>query len=98
MNRRAFLERLGFGTVAAAAAAAATGVLDIERLLWIPGEKTIFLPTVETTDVAWVDALMRKDLRLLKDRLSLATHFNRAYDQSFTVGQTVNVRLPRRFH
>lgn len=42
MNRRAFLARLGFGTVAAAAAA--TGALDLERLLWTPGEKTIFLP------------------------------------------------------
>lgn len=42
MNRRKFLARLGFGTVAAAAAA--SGVLDVERLLWVPGEKTIFLP------------------------------------------------------
>ena len=42
MDRRAFLARLGFGTVAAAAAA--SGVLDLERLLWTPGERTIFLP------------------------------------------------------
>ncbi len=42
LNRRDFLRRLGFGTVAAAAAA--SGVLDIERLLWVPGEKTIFVP------------------------------------------------------
>jgi hypothetical protein len=42
MDRRAFLRRLGFGTVAAAAAA--TGAIDIERLLWTPGEKTIFIP------------------------------------------------------
>lgn len=42
MNRRAFLRALGFGTVAAAAAA--TGVLDIERLLWQPGERSIFIP------------------------------------------------------
>ncbi len=46
MNRRAFLARLGFGTVAAAAAA--TGVIDIEKLLWVPGEKTIFLPPSPT--------------------------------------------------
>jgi hypothetical protein len=47
MNRRAFLHALGFGTVAAAAAA--TSVLDLERLLWVPGEKTIFIPTVPIT-------------------------------------------------
>lgn len=42
MDRRSFLRKLGFGTVAAAAAAT-TGV-DIEKLLWEPGEKTILLP------------------------------------------------------
>ncbi len=40
MNRRAFLGWLG-GTAAGVAAASA---LDVERLLWVPGEKTIFLP------------------------------------------------------
>ena len=38
MNRRQFLARLGLG----AAAVAATAVLDPERLLWVPGQKTIF--------------------------------------------------------
>ncbi len=42
LNRRDFLRRLGFGTVAAAAAA--SGVLDVERMLWQPGEKAIFIP------------------------------------------------------
>ncbi len=46
MNRRTFLTRLGFGTVAAAAAA--TGAIDIERLLWVPSEKTIFIPSPQT--------------------------------------------------
>jgi hypothetical protein len=38
INRRAFLRRLGFGTVSAAAAAL---TFDVEKLLWVPGEKTI---------------------------------------------------------
>lgn len=38
IDRRTFLRRLGFGTVSAAAAAC---VFDVEKLLWIPGEKTI---------------------------------------------------------
>ncbi len=46
IDRRAFLRRLGFGTIAAAAAA--TGAIDIERLLWMPGEKTIVLPAAPT--------------------------------------------------
>lgn len=38
MNRRSFLSLLGLG--------AAGLVLDPERLLWVPGAKTIFLPPV----------------------------------------------------
>ena len=37
MNRRAFLRLLALGV--------AGHNLDIDRLLWIPGEKTIFLPS-----------------------------------------------------
>lgn len=40
MNRRAFLGWLG-GT---AAGVAASHVLDLDRLLWVPGERTIFVP------------------------------------------------------
>ena len=36
MNRRRFLEML--------TGAAATMVLDPEKLLWVPGKKTIFIP------------------------------------------------------
>lgn len=50
MDRRSFLRTLGFGTVAAAAAA--TSVLDLEKLLWVPGEKTIFVPPARTLGVA----------------------------------------------
>lgn len=43
LNRRSFLKWLG-GTAAGAAAA---HVLDLDKLLWIPGEKTILIPAVE---------------------------------------------------
>lgn len=43
MDRRAFLRRLGFGTLGAAAAAL---TFDVENLLWVAGEKTIFIPPV----------------------------------------------------
>src|SRR5437867_11552156 len=48
LDRRAFLRRLGFGTVSVAAAVC---TFDLEKLLWLPGEKTIIevtkpLPTL----------------------------------------------------
>jgi hypothetical protein len=45
IDRRAFLRRMGFGTVAAAAAA--TSIYDIDKLLWVPGEKKIFIMPLE---------------------------------------------------
>ena len=44
MHRRTFVRLLGLGTITATGVA--TGALDVERLLWIPGEKTLFLPPV----------------------------------------------------
>lgn len=41
MNRRGFLTALGLG--------AAGLVLDPERLLWVPGQRTIFLPPLYPT-------------------------------------------------
>ena len=37
MNRRSFLQFMG-------AAAAVAPVLDLDKLLWVPGQKTIFVP------------------------------------------------------
>ena len=39
MNRRAFLSMVAAGM--------AGSVLDPERLLWVPGKKTIFLPSIQ---------------------------------------------------
>ena len=44
-DRRAFLRSLGFGTVSAAAAAL---TFDVEKLLWVAGEKTIVIPSPGT--------------------------------------------------
>jgi len=41
IDRRTFLVRLGFGTVSAAAAIL---TFDVEKLLWVPGERSIFIP------------------------------------------------------
>lgn len=41
MDRRQFLRRLSSGLLATAAA----HTLDLDKLLWVPGEKTYFLPS-----------------------------------------------------
>lgn len=43
MNRRNFLARLLAGATGAALAA----TVDLDKLLWVPGAKTIFLPSVQ---------------------------------------------------
>lgn len=48
MNRRKFLAWLG-GTAAGVALAP---ILDIDKLLWIPGEKKIFVPAIQIASVA----------------------------------------------
>jgi len=62
MNRRGFLGSL--------ATLAAGLVLDPERLLWVPGQKTIFLPPIPVfganpnigmlVAAAWEDAIKRR--------------------------------------
>ncbi len=55
MNRRAFLRLLALGV--------AGHNLDIDRLLWIPGEKKIFLPSKEGLSYSQiVDAEMHRIL------------------------------------
>lgn len=97
ITRRGFLGAL---------AAAATGlVLDPERLLWLPGQKTIFLPPIETfqpTGNVFVtpDWITKETLRLFKNQLQVMSLVNRAYDRSSggaIVGDTISVRLPTGF-
>lgn len=53
MNRHCFLQLLSAGTIGAA-------TFDLERLLWVPGQKTIFLPSTAptlldiTSPIAWI--------------------------------------------
>ena len=94
IDRRAFLRALGFGTVAAAAAA--TSVLDLERLLWIPGERVIVLPSVGNTLIT--PTWMSKELmRTFVNDLKFASFVSREYDQIPVIGSRVTVSLPRRF-
>lgn len=90
-SRRQFLR----GALAATAIAA---TVDVEQLLWTPGEKTIFLPeSVELYEgLLTPDWVTREALRILQNNLKFASQFSRDYDEHF-VGETVNVRIPRRY-
>lgn len=85
IDRRAFLRRLGFGTVAAAAAA--SDVFDVERLLWVPGEKTLVVPSGLASGHTFVTAdwITEEVLRVLEKNLAFTAMVNRHYHASFRV-------------
>ena len=68
MNRRNFLQLIASGSVGAM-------TLDVEKLLWVPGAKTFFLPPVPLR-LLTVDYITRETLRILKNNLV----FSRAVD------------------
>jgi len=84
VNRRGFL-----GTLAAALTGA---VLDPERLLWVPGQRTIFLPpVVHFNTLITPEWVMREVGRMLVNNIQFAASVNRSYDDAWTRGV---VRLP----
>jgi hypothetical protein len=64
MCRRRFLRRLLSG----GAAFAAGHVLDVERLLWVPGARTFFLPSPRSAPLLTIGDITRESMRLLKER------------------------------
>lgn len=97
MNRRSFLAWLG-GT-AAGVAAVASGTLDVDRLLWVPGEKTILLPDspsiVEYEEAAeylqnlpankfmTIDWISRDMLAAMENNLKVTRQISRRYRRSY---------------
>lgn len=98
VSRRTFLK-------AALITTAIVATVDVEQLLWSPSEKTLFLPTTEDLLVygnsfVTPDWVTCEALRLLTNNLSVASHFNRFYDDSYlAVGETLSVPVvdKRRF-
>jgi hypothetical protein len=111
MHRRRFLQLLGMS--AAAAAIAPELVLDPERALWIPGQKTIFLPSDAPLRVCrgggrggnkllTIEMITQEALRVLENNLTFAKFVNRQYDEQFygvevKVGKNVRSVKPIRF-
>lgn len=95
-TRRRFLSAALLGTVAAS-------VVDVEQLLWMPAEKTIFLPSPPSLDLLTPDWISREAMRLLCKNVKFSSSVGRYYDDGFKglggarLGHTVAVRIPPRF-
>lgn len=110
MDRRGFIGRVLSGLAGAAVASVVPldlGV-DLDRLLWVPGAKTIFLPSIEPvyapTHLGGGNRLVGfhwityEYMRVLKNNLEFSHRINREYDNNYArSGQTINVKLPARF-
>lgn len=92
MDRRRFLSWLT-GTAAGVAIAP---TLDVDRLLWVPGEKTIFLPRADAP-LLWFDEMVEEYLRNLGRSLAYTRVLGRRYGEEFKVGDTLVIRLPQRW-
>lgn len=66
INRRRFMQTLATAAVGAAA-------FDPEKLLWVPGQKTIFLPPVPTFSIGHIVVGGPGRWRLLDRRFSQGT-------------------------
>jgi hypothetical protein len=93
MDRRGFLRLLGLGGAAL--------VLDPERLLWVPGQKTIVdfggirlaEPGNTLLTIEWI---AQETLRVLQHNLEFSRVMNRMYDEPM-LGRTVTARRPVRY-
>lgn len=96
LDRRTFLRRALLG-------AAVVATVDVEQLLWLPGEKTIVIPSpvdlegLLTGNCFVTDKwIAREALRLLKRNLSFASSINREYDAAYDEAVIVRARGARR--
>ena len=87
LNRRSFLALLGSGVIGAG--------IDVDRLLWVPGAKTIFLPPARTAPtLVTVEWMAKEALRLLSRELQLGTRIVRDFRRVQSPTQThVDFRL-----
>lgn len=94
MNRRDFLRRALTGTAGLLAAQ----TLDLDRLLWVPGQRTYFdLWTPEEPLPEWFNAYTREMLRVFTNNLGIAQRINRSYDGPLGTGAIIAIRKPARY-
>ena len=86
MDRRGFLASL-------LSSAVATATLDVEKLLWIPGEK-VYFDIVQPGH--FPDAWVSEAARRMADAID-ARAFERLYAQLYPAGEIITVRVPQRW-
>ncbi|MCE5247904.1 hypothetical protein LLG88_13405 [bacterium] len=96
MDRRRFLEML----VGGALGAAVTSTLDVDRLLWVPGARRIFLPAKPA--LALHEWLVVEEVAAIQRRLnfyrSLEADLLQMTPQApFRVGDIITIAMPRPF-
>lgn len=77
MHRRQFLKILG----SSAAVAAAVPMMDLERLLWTPGQ--VAVPEIGGNILLTTEFIVRESLRVLQNNLRMAAEANTYYDERF---------------
>ena len=92
MNRRSFLSAL--------ATAASAMALDPERLLWVPGKKTIFIPLPPSPFFPkYYNGDLEIVLAQLRNNLLFVREYNRDFiDAHFKLGATIQIRRPQYWH
>ena len=84
------------GFLSALSAFAATAVLDPERLLWKPGEKTIFIPPPGYRLLP-IGEITRRMLETLKNDLTFSHMMNDVYGATlveYRLGEIVVIQKP----
>lgn len=81
LSRRQFLR-------SALVATAVAATVDVDQLLWMPGERTIFLPSAPSVIAGHYAALekwmAREAFRILTNNLTIVRHVNREYHERFS--------------
>ncbi len=96
MDRRRFLHWL----TGSAAGVALAPMLDVERLLWVPGARTIWIPPARAANTLitpdWIVQQLQKDMDAA---LAFSAHLNRRYDDDFVrrTPAAIRVTVPRMF-
>jgi hypothetical protein len=99
IGRRQFLRTLSSTALVATAAALVPGG-DLERLIWIPGEKTIFLPSLDDGPVLLLtpEWVVRDAMRVLTNNLQFVKALNRDYDEHMLQrGGQMGLLVPMRY-
>lgn len=80
LSRRGFLKLLA----SSAAVAAAAPLLDLERVLWVPGQ-TIAVPAMGRNILLTAEWITREAMKVLENNLKMVSYFDREYENGVSM-------------